>query len=106
MYGGFFAHACFFCVQKITGRKPPDFLIIVGYLKHKDLYEAKNLFVKADRYSSVIMYALLDAIVIHECDKYGITRKYDRYKPIAGFIAYMRRLYYEEHAQGEHAQGV
>jgi hypothetical protein len=84
---------------QIIGQKPLDLLIIVGYLTDIAFYKAKEAFEKSNVYSSCIMYARLDPPIYDVCREYGIANKYDRRKPIDGFISFMRQCCRERASQ-------
>ena len=73
--------------------KPFDFLIIVGYLRRKSSYNAIQSFRKINKYSSVIIYAILDVHIYSECKEYGIEYSYERFGPVDGFVSFMREIY-------------
>ena len=73
--------------------KPFDFLVIVGYLDYEFNYEVKELFEIRNKFSSVIIYAMLDSVITYACSKYKIKWSFDRCKPIAGLIEYMKNLH-------------
>ena len=85
--------------KKIASNKRIDFLIIVGYLEKKRNYKAMQAVKNTNKHVSVIIYAGLDCVIDYECDAHGIILKYDRYKSIEGFIAYMRGCYDSETAR-------
>jgi len=79
--------------KKLIAQKPIDFLIIVGYLKNEEMYQATQELAAANKYSTVIMYAGLDCLIDMHCRRYKIAYKYHRREPISGFISYMRERY-------------
>ncbi|MCL2577784.1 MAG: hypothetical protein FWE27_07020 [Defluviitaleaceae bacterium] len=85
--------SCLNEAKEIINNKHIDFFIIAGYLKNELNFNAVELVRKYNRYSTVIIYALLDPYITYFCRKYSIKAKYDRTKPIEGFIEYMRNCY-------------
>jgi len=79
--------------------KPYDFLIIVGYLEKKSYYRAIQPFRLLNKYSSVIIYAILDVHIHNECKKYDIAHSYERFDPVDGFVSYMREIHDEDTRQ-------
>jgi len=85
--------SCLSEAKEIINNKHIDFFILAGYQKNELNYNAVELVKKYNKYSTVIIYALLDPYITYFCRKYSIKAKYDRTKPIEGFIKYMRNCY-------------
>jgi len=85
--------SCFNEAKMIIDHKHIDFFIIVGYQKNKCNYNAVDSVKKYNKYSTVIMYALLDSHISSCCQMYNISERYERRNPIEGFIEYMRGCY-------------
>jgi hypothetical protein len=90
-----YLHHNFDEAQMVINDTPIDFLIIVGYLKDKNNYEIIKAVRRGNLYASVIMYAVIDDCIEHECSNYNINNKFHRREPIAAFIKYMRLCYNE-----------
>jgi len=80
--------------RDVIQKKAIDFLIIVGYLKHRTNYEIKEFFEKTNKQSTAIMYAILDDLIYEECKTHNITHKYQRMEPMNGFLSFMRICYF------------
>jgi len=85
--------SCFSEAKMIIDHKHIDFFIIIGYQSNKINFNSVDLIRKYNKYSTVIMYAHLDAFTTDNCRKYEISEIYDRTKPIEGLIEYMRKCY-------------